>query len=117
MAAELAQARRITRDEMGADDQWIDYAGRPGTVTSYSYSRVLEGVVPPSVFKDKVVVIGATAPSLQDIHATPTGAVMSGPEIQANAISTALRRLPAAQPAARAGTSCSSSCSGCSCRS
>ncbi len=79
---------------MGGELQWIDYAGSPGTVTAYSYSRVLNGAVPPSVFKDKVVVIGATAPSLQDIHATPTGAVMSGPEIQANAIATALAGFP-----------------------
>jgi adenylate cyclase len=94
VAAEVARRLGITRDEMGADLQWIDYAGRPGTVTSYSFSRVHDGKVPPSVFKDKVVVIGATAPSLQDIHATPTGAVMSGPEIQANAISTALNGFP-----------------------
>jgi adenylate cyclase len=94
VAAEIAKGLRISRDEMGDDVQWIDYAGSPGTVTAYSYSRVLNGDVPPSVFKDKVVVIGATAPSLQDIHATPTGAVMSGPEIQANAIATALRGFP-----------------------
>jgi adenylate cyclase len=94
VAAELARGSPITTEEMGNDLQWIDYAGSPGTVTSYSYSRVLNGKVPPSVFRDKVVIIGATAPSLQDIHATPTGAVMSGPEIQANAISTALRAFP-----------------------
>ena len=58
--------------------QWIDYAGSPGTITSYSYSRVHDGKVPPSVFKDKVVVVGATAPSLQDIHATPTALDMAG---------------------------------------
>jgi len=41
-------------------------------------------------------VIGASAPTLQDVHSTPTAShqLMSGPEIQANAISTALRRLP-----------------------
>jgi adenylate cyclase len=94
VAAEVARRLGITREEMGADLQWIDYAGSPGTVTSYSYSRVHDGVVPPSVFKNKVVVIGATAPSLQDIHATPTGSVMSGPEIQANAIATALNGFP-----------------------
>jgi adenylate cyclase len=94
VAAEIAKGLGISRDEMGDDLQWIDYAGSPGTVNSYSYSRVLNGEVPPGVFKDKVVVIGATAPSLQDIHATPTGAVMSGPEIQANAIATALRGFP-----------------------
>jgi adenylate cyclase len=94
VAAELALGRRITRDEMGGDTQWIDYAGRPETVTSYSYSRVLNGKVPPSVFADKVVVIGPWAPSLQDIHPTPRGRAMTGPEIQANAISTALRGFP-----------------------
>ena len=94
VSAELARGSPISREEMGDDIQWIDYAGSPGTVTAYSYSRVLNGDVPPSVFKDKVVVIGATAPSLQDIHATPTGAVMSGPEIQANAVATAMRGFP-----------------------
>jgi len=94
VAAEIAIGRSITREEMGSDVQWIDYAGSPGTVTSYSYSRVHDGKVPPSVFKGKVVVIGATAPSLQDIHATPTGSLMSGPEIQANAIATALAGFP-----------------------
>ena len=46
------------------------------------------------MFKNKVVIVGATAPSLQDIHATPTGAVMAGPEIQANAVATALGGFP-----------------------
>jgi adenylate cyclase len=94
VAAEVTRGNPITRKEMGGNLQWINYAGSPGTITSYSYSRVLDGKVPPSVFKDKVVVVGATAPSLQDIHATPTGSVMSGPEIQANAISTALNGFP-----------------------
>jgi adenylate cyclase len=94
VAAEIARGSPITRDEMGADEQWIEYAGSPGTVTAYSYSRVLKGAVPPSVFQDKVVVIGARAPPLQDTHATPTGAIMSGPEIQANAIATALAGFP-----------------------
>jgi adenylate cyclase len=94
VAAEIASGKEITKSDMGGGMQWIDYAGSPGTVTSYSYSRVHDGNVPPSVFKDKVVVIGATAPSLQDIHATPVGAVMAGPEIQANAVATAMRGFP-----------------------
>jgi adenylate cyclase len=94
VAAEVASGRTIPREAMGADVQWIDYAGRPETIRSYSYSRVLNGQVPPSAFKDKVVVIGATAPSLQDIHATPRGAEMSGPEVQANAVETALAGFP-----------------------
>jgi adenylate cyclase len=44
-----------------------------------------------------VVIVGASTPSLQavaDIHATPTGSNMPGPEIQANATETALRSFP-----------------------
>jgi class 3 adenylate cyclase len=89
VAAEIARKALITERDMGADLQWIDYAGAPGTVTSYSYSRVLNDDVPPNVFKDKIVVVGATAPSLQNIHATPTGSLMSAPEIHANAVATA----------------------------
>jgi adenylate cyclase len=94
VAAEIARGKPITKSDMGASTQWIEYYGSPGTVTAYSYSRVLDGQVPPTAFKDKVVVVGATAPSLQDIHATPVGAVMAGPEIQASAIETALRGFP-----------------------
>ena len=50
--------------------------------------------VPASAFRGKVVVIGATAPVLQDVHATPTDPAMSGPEIQAMASDTALRGFP-----------------------
>jgi adenylate cyclase len=94
VAAEIARGRPITRGEMGGSSQWIDYAGQRDTIPSYSYSRVLSGKVLPGVFRNKVVVIGPWAPSLQDIHATPMSAVMAGPEIQANAIETALRGFP-----------------------
>ena len=50
--------------------------------------------VPASRFRDKIVVIGATAPSLQDLHDTSTGPEMAGAEIQANAVSTAMRGFP-----------------------
>jgi hypothetical protein len=41
------------------------------------------------------VVVGATAPTLQDVHATPLGGdLMSGPEVQANAIWTAMHGDP-----------------------
>jgi hypothetical protein len=45
---------------------------------------------------ETLVVVGATAPTLQDVHPTPTaaGKLMSGPEIEANAIYTATHGLP-----------------------
>ena len=80
--------------------EYIDYAGRPGTVDTVSFSRLVNGRTPPGTFKDKIVVVGATASSLQDVHATPVGEgrVMAGPEIQANSIATALGDFPL-QPA------------------
>ena len=54
----------------------------------------MHGNTKPGFFKDKVVVIGPSAPSLQDVHPTSTTGAeqMSGAEIQANAIETAIRR-------------------------
>lgn len=73
----------------------IDYRGPPGTIATVSYSDVLAGRVPASRIRGRIVVIGASAPSLQDVHATPTSdGLMSGPEVQANAIWTAVHGVP-----------------------
>jgi adenylate cyclase len=74
----------------------IDFAGPPGTVSSISYYKVLAGEFPASLLRDKIVIVGASAPILQDVHATATtnGATMPGPEVWANATSTLLRGVP-----------------------
>ncbi len=97
--AEAATGERIEPGEMEGDGEaWIDYRGPPGTIANYSYSRVLRRQVPDSAFRGKSVIVGATAPSLQDVHATSTTAdeLMSGPEIQANAAWTAAHGFPLA---------------------
>jgi HD-GYP domain-containing protein (c-di-GMP phosphodiesterase class II) len=78
----------------------IDFRGPPGTIETVSFSDVLRGRVPASTFAGKVVVVGASAATLQDVHQTATASSnpMSGPEIQANAIWTALHGNPL-QPA------------------
>jgi adenylate cyclase len=136
-AAEIASGKTITTSDMGGSSQWIDYAGPPGTVTTYSYVRVLpmrvvleRGVkpwkvvafgavpgiyvtsartkaaaeaalnrfqLPSGAFRNKIVVVGASASSLQavaDFHPTSTGSNMPGPEVQANAIETAIKGFP-----------------------
>jgi adenylate cyclase len=96
VAAELASGRQITEDEMGGPSAWIDYAGGVGTYPSVPFSRALEGRFPPGFFKDKVVVVGASDPTLKDLAQTPTSGndLMSGAEINANAIATALDDFP-----------------------
>ncbi len=88
-------AEAVGADPPGEARPWIDYAGPPGTIPSISFSRLVRGKFDPDLVKGRVVVVGASAPTLGDVHATPTGAgVMPGPEIQANAIATVLDGLP-----------------------
>jgi CHASE2 domain-containing sensor protein len=78
----------------------IDWAGPPGTVRAISYARVYDGRFPPGLFAGKIVIVGTSAPSLQDLHQTPTSgsAPMAGPEILANATQTVLRGIALRAP-------------------
>jgi HD-GYP domain-containing protein (c-di-GMP phosphodiesterase class II) len=96
VTAGLTGRRPLATSAFDQDGAWIDYAGPRGTVPTVSFSDLVSGRADPKLFRGRIVVVGATAPTLQDVHATPTASdhLMSGPEIQANAISTALRGLP-----------------------
>jgi adenylate cyclase len=96
-AQEVATGRRVKRSLFGSDGTLpIDFAGPPETLHSISFSKVLTGQVPASAFRGRIVVLGASAPILQDVHATSTtsGDEMPGPEIWGNAISTLQRGVP-----------------------
>ena len=97
VTAEAATGEPIDPAEMEGDGSaWIDFRGPPGTFRQVSYSSVLRGQVPASAFRGKTVIVGASAPSLQDLHPTSTTGdeLMAGPEIQANAIWTAEHGFP-----------------------
>jgi adenylate cyclase len=96
VAAEMASGKEITTEEMGGPSAWIDYAGGVGTYPSVPFSRALNGQFPAGFFEDRIVVIGASDPSLKDLAKTPTSEddLMSGAEINANAIATALDEFP-----------------------
>jgi adenylate cyclase len=96
-AVETASGHRVSPAPLaGGHSAWIDYRGPPGTIPTYSFSRVLRGQVPAAAFRGRIVVIGAGAPSLGDDHVTPTtgNGVMSGPEVWANAIWTVEHGFP-----------------------
>jgi adenylate cyclase len=96
VAAERASGKKYTPADFGAGGSWIDFHGPPRSVPYVSMSKVLSGDFRPSAFRGKIVVVGAAAPSLQDVSATSTSGsgLAAGPEIQAEAISTILRGLP-----------------------
>ncbi len=93
----------------------INYFGGPGTFVEYTFDTVVDdstillesededfqtnsfsdpffGLLSQGVFKDKIVLVGATMPELHDFHATPfaTSGNMPGFETHANAIQTVL---------------------------
>lgn len=91
VAAEIASGEEVSTSDMGGERAWIDYAGPTETYPAVPFSRVLDGNFEPGTFADKVVVVGASDPSLKDIAPVPIGDdLMSGAEINANAIATAL---------------------------
>ena len=97
VAQETATHRRVPASEFNHDGTLpVDFAGGPSTITAYSFSKVMRGEFPPGAFAGKTVIVGASAPILQDIHATSTtkGNQMPGPEIWANAVSTLARGAP-----------------------
>jgi CHASE2 domain-containing sensor protein len=77
----------------------INYIGPTKSFRHYSFSDVLSGEVPPEDFAGKIVLIGATSPTLGDAQVTPFmhyaasgeregGQSMSGVEVHANVINT-----------------------------
>jgi adenylate cyclase len=74
----------------------IDYAGPPGTVASIPYWRVYADKFSAAAVRGKIVIVGAEAARLQDLHSTPTSGSqeMDGPEVQANIAATALAGIP-----------------------
>src|SRR5262249_14921289 len=93
VTAEVASGKTITPSDMGGDHAWIDYASPPGTYPSVPFSRVLHGRFPPGFFNDKIVVVGASDPTLKDIVDTPvsgSGIRSSGSEVTASATAPGL---------------------------
>src|SRR5215208_6698991 len=87
--------RRVDSTVLESGGSYIDFRGPKGTVPTYSFSALLNGRIDPRDLRGKIVVVGATAPSVQDLHATSAGnELMSGPEIQANAIWTLMHGVP-----------------------
>ena len=80
--------RLVRTDESG--QLLINYRGPPGTFPTYSISDILGGKLPEGTFKDKIVIVGATAIGIGDIRNTPYGSLYPGPEVQASVVDNVL---------------------------
>ncbi len=89
------QGHAVAPGAFSAGGSYIDFRGPAGTIPTISLSALLRGDIAPQRLRGKIAVIGASAPTLHDRHATAAGGeLMAGPEVQANAIWTLLRGLP-----------------------
>jgi adenylate cyclase len=100
VSAEVADGHRVPASEFGGGPAWIDYYGPENSFPRVSFSTVYLSDVARGFFHDKIVVVGPSAPTLQDIHPTSTARQMPGAEVQASAIATVLRGLPLRSSAA-----------------
>ena len=76
---------RIPVDKNGA--VYVPYRGLKGSFPYLSINQVLSRKVDPALLKDKIVLIGASAPGLLDLRSTPVQSVYPGVEVHANIIS------------------------------
>jgi CHASE2 domain-containing sensor protein/signal transduction histidine kinase len=87
---EIRQQRRAPYVSVNSEYRLIPFAGPRGTYPTFSFIDVMSNKVDPATFRDKTVLIGATAAGLGDIIPTPfshMNSPMSGVEIHANAYS------------------------------
>ncbi len=68
----------------------INYLGPPRTFPHYSVTDILSGKIPPDTFRDKIVLVGATAVGIYDLRVTPFSSAFPGVEIHATIIDNIL---------------------------
>jgi adenylate cyclase len=78
----------------------VDYLGPSPAFPTYSLSQVLAGAVPGSVFRDRIVLIGANVAGTRDTFASPFTTVMPGVERLATVIDSILHERHLRRPAA-----------------
>jgi diguanylate cyclase (GGDEF)-like protein/PAS domain S-box-containing protein len=80
--------RRVPLDNYG--EAWVNWVGGNNSFPTYSFIQLLSERpgerVPASIFKDKIVLVGATATGAYEHHASPFSPNQPAVELQANAI-------------------------------
>ena len=79
----------IPTDEFGR--MLINYRGPNRTFPLYAISDILDRATPAGSFKDKIVLIGATAIGIYDLRVTPFSTQMAGIEKHASVVDNILR--------------------------
>ncbi|MBL4665222.1 MAG: CHASE2 domain-containing protein [Nitrospinaceae bacterium] len=73
-------------------DFLINYFGPGYTFTHYPASDVLDGKIGKKELENKIVLVGATAAAIHDVHTSPYGPLYPGVEIHANIIENMIQQ-------------------------
>ncbi len=88
---EFGASNVVVPDEIGR--MMINYQGPTGSYKYFSIADVVNKNFPPGTFKDKIVLVGATATGIGDLRTTPFGQLdYPGVEIHANVIDNILNQ-------------------------
>lgn len=91
----ILAAEQISKTEIPTSNGMIiNFKENPSRFEKIPFIDVYNGKINPEIFKDKIILIGATAQALQDFQFTPisVSTPMPGVEIQAHAIETILNK-------------------------
>lgn len=80
----------IPTDEAGRI--FVNYLGPARTFPHYSVTDIVNGRLDKELFKDKIVLVGATATGIYDLRVTPFSAVFPGIEIHATVVDNILHQ-------------------------
>jgi len=89
-AAQAAESRDAETRGPVAGSAGVGAGSTSGRFRYVSAVDVVAGRVDPAVFKDRIVLVGTSAPGLTDLRATPLSAAFPGVEIHAGLLSGAL---------------------------
>lgn len=81
--------RKLPIDSQGR--LWLHYSAKP--IDTYEYHQVMTGLIPPDVFRDKVVIVGVAASGVEDFYAIPSSGgnrIISGARLNAEILKTLL---------------------------
>jgi EAL domain-containing protein (putative c-di-GMP-specific phosphodiesterase class I)/CHASE2 domain-containing sensor protein/GGDEF domain-containing protein len=78
----------------GSTEIGIDYGIDANALPRFSFIDVISGRVDASVFRNRNVIVGATAVELRDFFQTPRFGTMPGPIVQALAVETLIQGRP-----------------------
>ena len=78
---------------------FVPYRGGQGSFRYISITDVLHDRVDPAQLKDKIILVGTTAPGLLDLRSTPVAEAFPGVEVHANMIAGILDQNLKEQPA------------------